>query len=274
MNELAIIEKVNILGLELNIYGDTENPLFLVKDIAEAIGHSNPSKMLEVVGGKDEVTSGYVIDSIGRKQEMNLLSENQVYRILMRSDKPLAIKIQEGIYNFLKSWRKREVTVISIKDKLLLNVIKADTEESRAIAMSNYENNYVRPLELDNKVKDQQILELQPKASYYDYVLQCKGVVAVSIIAKDFGIKSGQELNKLLHKLGVQFNQGGVWLLYSKYADKGYTQTKTHPYFRTDGTPDSRVQTYWAQKGRLFLYELLKNNGYLPNIEKEYEKEA
>lgn len=153
MNNLVIIEKVNILGLELNIYGDTENPLFLVKDIAEAIGHSNPSKMLEVVGGKDEVTSGYVIDSIGRKQEMNLLSENQVYRILMRSDKPAAIEIQEGIYNFLKSWRKKEVTVISTKDKMLLGILKAETDEERALAINSYENNYVKPLELENKIK-------------------------------------------------------------------------------------------------------------------------
>lgn len=143
-----------------------------------------------------------------------------------------------------------------------------------ALRLAYEQQEIIETLQLESKIKDQQISELQPKASYYDYVLQCKGVVAISIIAKDFGIKSGQELNKLLHKLGIQFNQGGVWLLYSKYADKGYTQTKTHPYFRTDGTPDSRVQTYWTQKGRLFLYELLKNNGYLPNIEKEYSKEA
>ena len=66
MNNLVIIEKVNILGLELNIYGDTENPLFLVKDIAEAIGHSNPSKMLEVVGGKDEAFRIVVNDQLYR----------------------------------------------------------------------------------------------------------------------------------------------------------------------------------------------------------------
>lgn len=145
-------------------------------------------------------------------------------------------------------------------------------KEALRLALEQQEE--LENLRIDNKVKDQQILELQPKASYYDYVLQCKGVVAISIIAKDFGIKSGQELNKLLHNLGIHFNQGGIWLLYSKYADKGYTQTKTYPYFRTDGTPDSRVQTYWTQKGRLFLYDFLKSKGYIPNIERKYNKEA
>lgn len=157
-------------------------------------------------------------------------------------------------------------------EKQISTRVPQNFKEALRLALEQQEE--LENLRIDNKVKDQQILELQPKASYYDYVLQCKGVVSISIIAKDFGIKSGQELNKLLHKLGIQFNQGGVWLLYSKYADKGYTQIKTYPYFRTDGTPDSRVQSYWTQKGRLFLYELLKNNGYLPNIEKEYDKEA
>lgn len=80
-------------------------------------------------------------------------------------------------------------------------------------------------------------------------------------------------VNKILHELGVQYNQSGIWLLYNKYADKGYTQTKMQSINRSTG-PDTRPHTYWTQKGRLFLYELLKNNGYLPNIEKEYGKEA
>lgn len=142
-----------------------------------------------------------------------------------------------------------------------------------ALRLAYEQQEIIETLQLESKIKDQQISELQPKASYYDFVLQCKGILAIGIIAKDYG-KSAQWLNKLLHELGVQYNQSGVWLLYSKYADKGYTQTKTHSFIRTDGTPDTGVQTYWTQKGRLFIYELLKNNGYLPNIEKEYSKEA
>ena len=67
----------------------------------------------------------------------------------------------------------------------------------------------------------------------------------------------------------MQFNQSGVWFLYAKYQDKGYTQTKTQNYNRPDGTQGSRVHTYWTQKGRLFLYDLLKKENILPDIEKE-----
>lgn len=141
-----------------------------------------------------------------------------------------------------------------------------------ALKLAYEQQEAIEALQLETRVKDQQIAELQPKATYYDMVLQCKGLLSPSVIAKDYG-KSAQWLNNKLHELGIQFKQGKVWLLYQNYADKGYTQTKMQPINRSTG-PDTMPHTYWTQKGRLFIYELLKNNGYLPNIEKEYNKEA
>lgn len=123
-------------------------------------------------------------------------------------------------------------------------------------------------LKLENQIKDQQIAELQPKATYYDLILQSSSLLSVTEIAKDYGM-SAKGMNKTLHELGVQFNQSGVWFLYAKYQDKGYTQTKTQNYNRPNGTQGSRVHTYWTQKGRLFLYDLLKKENILPDIEKE-----
>lgn len=113
--------------------------------------------------------------------------------------------------------------------------------------------------------KNQIIQELQPKATYYDLILQSESLVAISVIAKDYGM-SAKKLNNLLHELKVQFKQGKTWLLYQKYADKGYTQSKTH----TIDAERSQMHTYWTQKGRLFIYDLLKNKkGILPKIEQE-----
>ena len=111
-----------------------------------------------------------------------------------------------------------------------------------------------------------QVAELQPKASYYDIVLQCKDLVTTSAIAKDYGY-SAKKFNKLLYRLGVQYPQSGMWLLYQKYASLGWSSTKTHKYMGLDGEIHCKVHTYWTQKGRLGLYQLLKNKGYLPTIE-------
>lgn len=123
-------------------------------------------------------------------------------------------------------------------------------------------------LRLENKVQEQQIAELKPKASYYDLVLQCKDLLSMTEIAKDYGM-SAKGMNKLLHDLGIQYKQSGIWFLYSKYQSNGYTQTKTQNYSKPDGSQGVTTHTYWTQKGRLFLYELLKANELLPMIEIE-----
>ena len=136
-------------------------------------------------------------------------------------------------------------------------------------------NNTINKLSSDNErlteintVQEQKIAEMKPKARYYDTVLNCKDLISATVIAKDYGW-TAKELNMLLSKLKVQYKQGDIWLLYQKYAEKGYTSTRTYNYSDKDGNEHMKVHTYWTQKGRLFLYDLLKNKGYLPLIERE-----
>lgn len=121
----------------------------------------------------------------------------------------------------------------------------------------------IENMEIELKQKDQIISEYEPKASYYDLVLQSKGLISISLIAKDYGM-SAITFNKKLHELGIQYRQGGTWLLYQKYSGFGYTKSTT---FADEKTGFSKMSTKWTQKGRLFLYETLKANGILPVIE-------
>lgn len=122
-------------------------------------------------------------------------------------------------------------------------------------------------LHLENTMQKQQIGELQPKADYYDQILKSKKLITIGQIAKDYGMSS-QAMNKLLHDLKVQYKQSGQWLLYAKHQAKGYTSSEPHEYKKTDGTTDFNLHTKWTQKGRIFLYELLKQNDILPMIER------
>ena len=121
-----------------------------------------------------------------------------------------------------------------------------------------------KQLEAENQIKDQQIIEMQPKATYYDMVLQSTSLLSTTEIAKDFRM-TAQELNNFLEEHGIQFKRNGVWLLYKKYAERGYTQTKTYTY----NNYSTSIHTYWTQAGRLFIYDLLKQNGILPTVELE-----
>lgn len=123
-------------------------------------------------------------------------------------------------------------------------------------------------LQLENSQQKQIIGELKPKADYLDPILQSKALVTMTAMAKDYGM-SAKAFNKKLHELKIQFKQGHQWFLYSNYHNCGYTHSETVEYFHKDGTKDVTMNTKWTQKGRLFLYELLKKNGIIPVIEQE-----
>ncbi len=131
--------------------------------------------------------------------------------------------------------------------------------------IDNLKNQY-EMLQCTVAVQNQQIAEMSPKASYYDIVLQCPDMVPISVIAKDYGW-SANRMNRYLADKGVQYKQGNIWLLYQRYADRGYTNTKTFATPATDGTMHNHVHTYWTQAGRLFIYELLRADGIVPCIE-------
>lgn len=143
---------------------------------------------------------------------------------------------------------------------------------ARALQIANKQ---LASVKSDNKMltakyaQQEQILnELKPKANYVDMILDNHGLVAITQIAKDYGM-TGTEMNKLLHENGIQYKTcNGQWLLYKKYQSFGYTQSKTHDFKHKDGTPDIAMHTCWTQKGRLFLYDTLKKDGILPAIER------
>lgn len=125
----------------------------------------------------------------------------------------------------------------------------------------------IKTLKLENTQQKQIIGELKPKADYTDKILQNKGLVTITAIAKDYGM-SGEKMNEKLHDLGVQYKQSGQWLLYKEYHNNGYTHSETIDLKHRDGTHFVKMNTKWTQKGRLFLYELLKKNGLVPVIER------
>ena len=147
------------------------------------------------------------------------------------------------------------------EDELVLKAINV-----LQIKVENYRLQNQKLLE-DNNKKEQIIGELKPKADYVDTILQNKGLVTITAIAKDYGM-SGEKMNEKLHNLGIQYKQSNQWLLYSKYHDNGYTHSETISLKHKDGTPFVKMLTKWTQKGRLFLYELLKSNGLVPVVER------
>lgn len=193
------------------------------------------------------------LDKKGEERPMFILDLKQSRQVLVRESRQV---------------RKAVIAYIDDLERQLSLHAPKTLKEALILALEQQES--LEALALENAIKDQQIAELKPKATYYDLVLQCNSLLSVTEIAKDYGM-SATKFNKVLKDLGIQYKQSGVWFLYAKYQGMGYTSTKTQNYNRPDGSQGSKVQlfTYWTQNGS--LYYLLKEHDILPMIEKEKE---
>ena len=242
-----------------------EQIFFVGKDVAEGLGYSNTKDALLTHVDKEDKTilqrsENTTFDIPNRG--LTIINESGLYSLILSSKMPKAKEFKRWVTSeVLPSIRKHGLYAT---DQLLNNPDLAIA----AFTALKEEREKTKALEARVAIQNQQIVEMKPKASYYDLVLQCKDLVAISVIAKDYGW-SAKRMNRYLNDKGIQFRQGSIWLLYQKYAEQGYTSTKTHSYNGKDGTVHTRPHTYWTQKGRLFIYSLLKADGILPTIEKE-----
>ena len=251
--ELGSVRTVTISG----------EPYFVGKDVAEILGYTNTRKALnDHVDDEDKLDGVTIRDSIGREQSPVCINESGLYSLILSSKLPKARQFKRWVTSEVLPTIRRHGMYAT--DELIANpdlaiaAFKALKEErEKRIA-----------LEETVAVQTQQISEMKPKASYYDVVLRCKDAVNISVIAKDYGW-SAQRMNEYLHQQGIQFKQTNIWLLYQKYAGSGYTKTNTHVYEDSYGQEHTKVHTKWTQKGRLFIYELLKQDGIFPQIEME-----
>ncbi|EFT1771492.1 phage antirepressor KilAC domain-containing protein [Listeria monocytogenes] len=247
MNEL---QNFNFEGNNIRTVSINDKFYFIGKDVADVLGYSETNAMTKRLDEEDFISAKLE----GMNMNSTLINESGLYSAIIGSRLPAAKKFKRWVTSeVLPSIRKYGMYArdeLLDNPELLLDVVtslKAEREK-RLIA-------------------EQQVNELQPKATYYDLIRQNNSLVSISKIAKDYGM-SGVTLNKRLHDYGVQFKQGKTWLLYQKYADKGYTQSKTEI---VNGGKTTVMHTYWTQAGRLFIYDLLKTEGVYPTLEKNYE---
>lgn len=239
------------------------------KDVMRAIRKMEPA-WEKICGRKFALTSQIVDMPNGgtRKESCYILNKTECLFIATKFNDEVRAKL---VLRWEELERKNHKNEISLPD------FSNPAEAARAWA-TEYEQK--QQLALENKrqaqeieVKDAQITELntavsnmQPKVSYVDMVLQCKSTILVTTIAQDYG-KSAKAFNILLRNLGIQHKVGTSWILYSKYISCGYVQSEPVEIKHTNGTKTIVYNTKWTQKGRFFLYNLLKKHGILPIIE-------
>jgi len=260
MNNLQVF-KNNQFG-EIRAVEYQNEPWLVGKDVTEKLGYRNGSRDINRhVDEEDRVVTS-LHDGI-QNREMTIINESGFYALVLGSEMKEAKKFKKWVTKeVLPSIRKHGayMTPKTIEEALL----NPDTIIKLATKLKE---------EQELNMKQRQIIgELKPKADYTDTILKNKGLVTITQIAKDYGM-SGQAMNKILYDLEIQYKQSGQWLLYREHQGKGYTHSETVDITRSNGMHDIKMNTKWTQKGRLFLYKLLKENDILPDIEKTDKEE-
>ncbi|HFI0106892.1 TPA: phage antirepressor [Streptococcus suis] len=244
-------------------------PWFVGKEIAEILGYQNPSKALKDHVDEEDKLNNETLSSLGQRGGW-IINESGLYSLILKSKLPQAKQFKRWVTSeVLPSIRKNGAYVTNQKAVEIMSNPNALGEFLQGIT------NQVKQLELQNlnlveknEVLEVELIEARKQARYLDVIIESKGAVRVTQIAADYGM-SANRFNKLLHELGVQHKVNGQWILYKKYMGKGYTDSTTFDYLDKNGQARANMTTTWTQKGRLFLYELLKNNDILPLIEQD-----
>lgn len=248
--QLQVINQQDVLGQDFKIYGDTDNPLFKAKDVAEWIEHSAVHMMLKKVDQDEKVRN--IVSTPGGNQEMWFLTEDGLYEVLMQSRKPIAKQFKKEVKRILKDIRKHGMYAT---DELLDN-----PDFLLEVATKLKEEKELR------LIAEQRVAEYEPKINYLDTILSSQDTVTITQIAADYGM-SAKAFNKLLGELKVQRYVGKQWILYRKHMSNGYTKSETANIRTSDGSCKTVMNTKWTQKGRLFIYGLLKQGGLYPQME-------
>jgi prophage antirepressor-like protein len=240
---------------ELEIITIDGKPYFPATECAKALGHKNPERAIRThcKGVTEMVTPTKNQYGTTIMQNKNFIPEGDLYRLIIRSRLSSALRFE--------AWVCDEILVSIRKDGVYITPeMLGKTTSDKAYTASLLKRLAVESAKTDALLDC--VGELAPKAQYCDDVLQANEAIPVSFIAKDYGM-SAITFNKLLHSLGVQYKLRHTWLLYARHQNKGYTKSKTVII-----DDKCYVTTLWTQRGRAFLYDLLKFRGLLPTMER------
>ena len=239
MNELKVLNEQEVLGKQVRVYGTAEEPLFLAKDVAEWIEYdtSSVNKMITNVDDDEKVRKN--VPTLGGIQESWFLTENGLYEVLMQSRKPIAKQFKKEVKEILKTIRKHGIYAT---DNVIDNIL----------------NNPDFGIELLTKLKEERAARVEAERKNA-ILMHVNKTYTITEIAKELGLKSAMQLNRILAEKKIQYQVNGTWLMYSNYSDCGYEEIKQEVLDSGKVIYHRRI----TQMGREFILGLFEKTAWL-----------
>ena len=261
-NELTVFENTEF-GQVRVVEKDGE-PWFIASDVCNALEISNSSMAVKKLDDDERAKLNLGVS----KLNLWVVNEPGLYALVLGSRKPEAKVFKRWIAHEVVPSIRKHGGYIAGQENMTDDELMA---RALMVAQNKIADRDRRIAEQERKIEAQseQLALMAPKVKYADEVLSCPNAVSITVIAKDYGW-TGAQMNKFLHDQHVQYksHSAKVWVLYDKYAREGYTSSETGANITQYGTSHAWIHTKWTQKGRMFIYELMKKYGYYPICER------
>ncbi|MCC0627459.1 MULTISPECIES: phage antirepressor KilAC domain-containing protein [unclassified Clostridioides] len=240
MNNLQTIKEQELLDKKFIIYGTLEKPLFLAKDVAEWIEHSNVSTMLSNIEVEEKEL--IQIGTLNNAYSAWFLTEDGLYEVLMQSRKPIAKQFKKEVKKILKEIRKTGGYIHTTED------MSDDEIMARALQVAQ------RKIESKNR-------ELEEKNRFINQIASSKNSLLVrevaKVISKSNGIIIGEKrLYEKLRLWGLVFKNSTEPKQFA--VEKGYLETVEGTRETSTGVFTYRTTRVTGKGQEYILKRLLK----------------
>lgn len=242
MQELKVLNEQEVLGKQFRAYGTPDSPLFMAKDVAEWIDYSKDGKgnynVSAMISSIDEDEKTKIFTNLNNSEVGSntwFLTEDGLYEVLMQSRKLIAKQFKKKVKEILKDIRKHGIYAT---DKVIDDIL----------------NNPDFGIELLTKLKEEREarIEAEKKNAILTHVNK---TYTMTEIAKELGLKSAIQLNKMLSEKKIQYQVNGTWVMYSQYSDLGYEEIKQEVLDNGKVIYHRKI----TQLGREFILKLFDN---------------
>lgn len=181
-------------------------PWFAGKDVAASLGYKDTSDALKKHVAEDDKLTRCFTDT-GQNRQMYVINESGLYSLIFGSKLESAQKFKHWVTSeILPSIRKNGIYAT---DKVIDDIL----------------NNPDFGIELLTKLKEERAARVEAEKTNA-ILMHVNKTYTMTEIAKEIGLKSAVELNKILSEKKIQYKVNGTWVMYSDYSNCGYEEIK------------------------------------------------
>ena len=220
-----------------------DEPWFVGKDVAEALGYANPSEALQDHVDEEDKLNSKTLSSCELKLGQRggwVINESGLYSLILSSKIPSAKKFKRWVTaEVLPSLRRTGGFVLQKPDSYMI--------EDPVERAQRWTEEYKEKLALQDKIaKD------APKVEIYDHFLGGEGCMTISECAKLWGVTRNELFSFLYdHGFCTKDTATGKWVPTAEHKYDGMFEVK---WFRPWNSPNSNPSTYITREGREILY--------------------